>query len=127
VSVPLIAAQLFIAVAMVDVWLLRYDKPLRARGGDAQTMREEFRVYGLPDWFRGLIRVLKLGSAALLVVGIWHPASALVGGLALVFLMAGAIAMHVKVRDPLYKALPATLFFLLSCYVTWANWVTVAG
>ena len=53
----LIGVQGFIAAAMFDVWLFRYNRPLLARGGDAQTMVEEFRVYGLPDWLRQLVRV----------------------------------------------------------------------
>ena len=113
--------QVFVAVAMFDVWLLRYDRPLRARGGNAKTMVEEFRVYGLPDWFRQLVRVLKLGSGVLMVVGIWYPPAALVAGLVLVVLMGGAIAMHAKIRDPLLKWMPATLFFLLSCYVVYVH------
>ena len=76
----LIGVQVFIAVAMFDVWLFRYNRPLRARGGDAKTMVEEFRVYGLPDWLRQLVRVLKLGSAVLMIVGIWYPMAALVSG-----------------------------------------------
>ncbi|MEM6672441.1 MAG: DoxX family protein [Planctomycetota bacterium] len=114
--------QLLLAAAMVDVWLLRYDKPLRARGGDAQTMVEEFRVYGLPDWFRSVIRVLKLGCAVLLVVGIWHAGTALIGGTLLAALMAGAVAMHIKVSDPWLKSVPATFFLLLSAYVAYSHW-----
>lgn len=117
-------AQIFIAVAMYDVWLLRYDKPQRARGGDARTMAEEFEVYGLPVWFRNVIRVLKLASGTLMVVGIWYDQVALIAGTSLVVLMGGAIAMHVKVRDPLYKSIPATTFFLLSAYVAYVHWAT---
>ena len=64
------------------------------------TMVEEFKVYGLPDWSRPLVRVLKLGSGVL---------------------MGGATAMHARIRDPLLKWVPATLFFLLSCYVVYAH------
>jgi len=117
----MIAIQAFIALAMIDVWLLRYDRPLLARGGDATTMVEEFRVYGLPDWFRNLTRVLKLACAALLVIGIWYAAAAFYAGVLLVLLMAGAVAMHVKVHDPLYKSLPAGFFLLLSCYVAYGH------
>ena len=65
--------------------------------------------------------MLKLGSGVLMVVGIWYPPAALVAGLVLVVLMGGAIAMHAKIRDPLLKWMPATLFFLLSCYVVYVN------
>jgi di/tricarboxylate transporter len=114
--------QVFIAVAMFDVWLFRYNRPQRARGGDAQTMAEEFRVYGLPDWFRNLTRALKLTAGTLMVVGIWFPQAALAAGIALVILMGGAITMHIKVRDPLYKSIPATTFFVLSGLVMLDHW-----
>ena len=114
--------QVFIAVAMFDVWLFRYNRPQRARGGDAQTMAEEFRVYGLPDWFRGVVRVLKLAAGTLMVVGIWSPQAALAAGIALVVLMGGAITMHIKVRDPIYKSIPATTFFVLSGLVMLGHW-----
>jgi uncharacterized membrane protein YphA (DoxX/SURF4 family) len=115
-------AQAFIAIAMFDVWLFRYDRPQRARGGDAQSMVEEFRVYGLPDWFRNVVRVLKLTAGTLMVAGIWSAQAALVAGIMLVILMGGAIAMHIKVRDPLLKSIPATTFFVLSALVTYAHW-----
>ena len=114
--------QVFVAVAMFDVWLFRYNRPQRARGGDAQTMEEEFRVYGLPDWFRSLVRVLKLTAGTLMVVGIWSSQAALAAGIALVILMGGAITMHIKVRDPIYKSIPATTFFVLSALVMLDHW-----
>lgn len=117
---PVIAVQVLIALAMLDVWLLRYERPLRARGGDARTMVEEFKVYGLPDWMLPLVRVLKLGAGTLMVVGIWYPVAAAIAGIILVVLMGGAILMHVKVKDPLLKSVPATFFFVLSCYVVFA-------
>ena len=83
-------AQVFIALAMFDVWLLRYDKPQRARGGDAKTMAEEFAVYGLPAWFRNVVRALKLASGTLMIVGIWYDQAAFVAGAMLVLLMGGA-------------------------------------
>ncbi len=118
----LVSAQVFILVAMLDVWLLRYDQPLLARGGDAKTMAEEFRLYGLPDWFRQLVRVLKLGCGAFVFVGIWVPMAAVIAGLMLAVLMAGAIVMHVKIGDPWFKAVPATFFFTLSAFVAYMNW-----
>ena len=115
-------AQVFIAIAMFDVWLLRYNRPQRARGGNATTMAEEFAVYGLPVWFRNVIRVLKLASGTLMILGIWNDRLAVIAGVSLVVLMGGAIAMHIKVRDPLYKSIPATTFFLLSAYVAYTHW-----
>ena len=115
-------AQIFLAAAMLDVWLIRYRRPGIFRGGDSKTMEEEFRVYGLSDSFRNLIRVLKLTAGALMIAGIWQDAVALVAGALLAVLMAGAMCMHFKVKDPLYKAFPSTTFFLMSAWVAWAHW-----
>lgn len=123
----LIVTQVLIAAAMVDVWILRYDKPLRARGGQAQNMVEEFRIYGLPDWFRNLTRVLKLSAAVLLLVGLAVDWAAFAGGALLVALMSGALAMHIKVGDPWLKSVPATFFLALSSFVTYAHWSLVVG
>ena len=42
--------QIVIALGILNVWLLRFGKPSAWRGGDAQNMVQEFRVYGLPTW-----------------------------------------------------------------------------
>ena len=60
------------------------------------------------------MRVLKLGAGALMVAGIWLPVLALIAGLVLAVLMAGAIAMHIKVGDPVKRYLPALSVFSLS-------------
>jgi len=78
---------------------------------------EEFRVYGLSDGMRRLVGALKLSLAALLVVGIWVPAIAVVAALCMAFLMLIAVAMHVKVSDPITKAVPAFCMMVLSLAV----------
>jgi hypothetical protein len=62
-----VSFQFFIFVAMLDVWLIRYNKPVLMRGGNAKTMKDEFKLYGLPDWFRNLMRTLKLLCGFLMV------------------------------------------------------------
>jgi hypothetical protein len=123
----LIAAQIFIASAMADVWLIRYNRPGFFRGGSARTMEEEFRVYGLPDWFRNFIRVSKLSAGGLMIAGIWIPLLAVIAGSGLAVLMLGAVAMHFKVGDPLYKALPSTTFLVLSILVAYFQFGRVAA
>lgn len=106
--------QLVLALGLLNVWLLRAGRTTSYRGGPATSLREEFRFYGLPDWSFALIGVLKVGAALALLAGLWvtpvvTPAAAL-----LVALMLGAIAMHVRVRDPLVKAAPAALMLVMS-------------
>jgi hypothetical protein len=43
--------QIIIALGIVNVWVLRFGKDTRWRGGEAKTLRDEFKSYGLPIWF----------------------------------------------------------------------------
>jgi hypothetical protein len=115
------ALQLFIALGVLNVWLLRFNKPTAWRGGNAQNMREEFRVYGLSDWICTAVGVLKITSALLLFLGLWFPVAAQLGASVLAVLMLGAVVMHVKVADPVRKALPSFCMFILCVIVALLN------
>jgi uncharacterized membrane protein YphA (DoxX/SURF4 family) len=108
--------QVVIALAILNVWLLRYGKATNYRGGSAQSLREEFAVYGLPGWFMGLVGFLKVLFAVLLIAGIWFPAVTKPAAAGMAVLMLGAVLMHVWVKDPLKKALPA-LGMLVLCVI----------
>ncbi len=112
--------QIIIALGIFNVWVLRYGKPTSWRGGDAKNMREEFEVYGLPVWFMGVIGALKLLFATLLIAGVWFPALTMPAALGLAVLMLGAIVMHVKVKDPLQRLLPAVSVLVLCLFVAFA-------
>ena len=111
------ALQVVIAIAVAVVWLVRPNTPSPFRGGSATTIREEFAVYGLPDWSVGAVRAAKLACAALLLLGLAVPSLTPIGAFGMAAFMVGAVAMHVKVRDPLMKSLPAGALLLLSLYV----------
>lgn len=117
----IMCVQLIIALGLINVWIFRFNKVTAYRGGDAKNLVDEFKVYGLPAWFCYFIGFLKLGSAFLLLLGFYFqqlifPASALV-----VALMAGAVSMHLKVNDPIKKALPASAMLLMSLLVCGLN------
>jgi uncharacterized membrane protein YphA (DoxX/SURF4 family) len=109
--------QVVIALSLLLVWLVRSNMETGYRGGDAKNMREEFGVYGLPFWFMILIGILKVGFALLLIAGLWVPRLTLISAIAIAVLMAGALSMHIKVKDPLKKSLPALTLLLLSAVV----------
>lgn len=77
------------------------------RGGGAKTLREEFAVYGLPGWFMISVGVLKVMLALALLTALWISAVAQPAAIGLGVLMVGAFAMHLKVKDPVKKALPS--------------------
>ena len=109
--------QIIVALGIFNVWVLRYGKPTSWRGGDAKNMLEEFEVYGLPVWFMGVIGILKLLCATLLIAGVWFPVLTRPAALGLAVLMLGAVAMHIKVKDPLKRSLPAFSVLVLSLFV----------
>ena len=57
---------------------------------------------------------MKRLAAAMLIAGLWNPALVLPAAVLIVFLMAGALAMHVKVSDPPIRSVPASLMLLMS-------------
>ena len=98
---------LIVALGILNVWLLRSGTVTPYRGGDAKTLREEFAAYGLPPWVMGVVGVLKVGLALALLAAIWIHGVARPAAIGLGLLMLGAFAMHLKVKDPITKALPS--------------------
>ena len=112
-----IAAQITIALSIYNVWFFRFNKPTRYRGKNAETMKDEFISYGLPDYFVWLIGFLKVALATLLLIGIYINSLVFPASIGMAILMIGAIAMHIKVNDDIIKSLPATIFLILSLSV----------
>jgi uncharacterized membrane protein YphA (DoxX/SURF4 family) len=109
--------QVLIALGIFNVWILRFGKPTDWRGGAAANMKEEFEVYGLPLWSVRIVGFLKLLFAACLIAGIWFQSLTRPAALGLAFLMLVAVMMHIKVKDPLKKSLPALTMLVLSVIV----------
>lgn len=105
--------QIVAALGLLNVWLLRFKKSTPYRGGASSSMLEEFAVYGLPHWFAYVVGFLKVTAALCLIAGLWLHALVFPAALTVSILMLGALAMHVKVHDPLKKSLPALLMLAL--------------
>ena len=100
-------AQTVAALWILNVWFNRFNKDTGYRGGAATNMREEFEEYGFSKDQMYVVGAAKVSLAALMLAGhavpkLVRPASA---GLAM--FMLGAIGMHVKVKDPLKRSMPA--------------------
>jgi hypothetical protein len=80
-------------------------------------MSEEFAAYGLPTWSVPAVGFFKLACAAALIAGIWVPVLVRPAAIGLAILMLGAVAMHIKVKDPAKKALPAFCMLVLCLVV----------
>ena len=112
-SSVIVVVQIVVALGILNVWLLRRGRPTAFRGGDAKNMEEEFAVYGLSKGAMVAIGVLKIACAVALIAGVFIPSLTRPAAIVLGVLMLGAVAMHVKVRDPLRKSLPAAVMLLL--------------
>lgn len=108
------ALQIIIALGLLNVWLLRFNKSTAYRGGDSSSLKGEFKAYGLPEWFFIFIGISKVGSALALLAGLIFPFLILPASLLVIALMLGALAMHIRVKDPCMKSLPAFAMLLMS-------------
>ncbi|MBU6374480.1 MAG: DoxX family protein [Bdellovibrionales bacterium] len=115
---PTHLVQLIVALGIFNVWFLRSSLATPFRGGEARTLRDEFRAYGLNDSAFYAVGFLKIASASLLVAGLWFPLVTRPAALLLAALMVGALAMHLKVKDAPMKSLPALIMLSLSLWVS---------
>lgn len=106
--------QIAVALGLLNVWLVRRGSATSYRGGDAQTLKEEFAAYGLSPTLFYVVGALKIGSAISLIAGIWNERLILPAAAVVALLMVGALVMHVKVKDPPIKSLPALLMLIMS-------------
>jgi uncharacterized membrane protein YphA (DoxX/SURF4 family) len=115
-------SQIVVGCGLLNVWLLRFNKPTAYRGGTSASMPGEFAAYGLPAWSCYLVGFLKVASALALLAGLLHPALVLPAALIVALLMAGAVAMHVKVGDPFKKSVPALSVLVLCLIIIAGHW-----
>jgi len=114
--------QIIVGCGLLNVWLLRFNKPTAYRGGTAANMLEEFAAYGLPAWSCYLVGFLKVASAFALLAGLLYPSLVLPGAIVIAILMAGAVAMHLKVGDTFKKSVPALSVLILSALIIYGHW-----
>ena len=113
--------QVIVGLGLLNVWLVRSRSATSYRGGTAQSLKEEFSVYGLPDWTFYLVGGLKIIAGVLLIIGIWVPSLVRLPALVVAVLMVGALAMHAKAKDPVSKYLPAASVLLMCVAILLLN------
>jgi hypothetical protein len=105
--------QLITGLGILNVWILRYNQDTPYRGGTAADMKAEFASYGLPNWSVYLIGGLKITAALALILGIYFESLIIPFASLLGLLMVGALLMHLKVKDPFKKTIPALVMLVL--------------
>ncbi len=102
--------QALVAAAIFFVWVVRYD-----------NLIQEFKQYGLPDWLRDLVGILKLTFSLLLLIGIQRAPLAVAGGIGIAILMGFAFFMHLRVKNSMAKMLPCLSLLALATAIAWIN------
>ena len=115
----IIALKIIVGISIINVWLIKPNKPSKWRGGDATTITEEFSVYGLSKTFYYIVFAVKVGLAILLLVSIKYDVFSLYSSIGLAALLGGSIAMHLKVKDALFKSFPAFLFMVMNLIIAY--------
>lgn len=106
-----ISLQALVAASIFFVWVVRYDNIIA-----------EFKHYGLPDWLRDIVGILKLALALLLLIGIERKPLAVAGGLGIAALMACAFVVHLRVKNPPFKMAPCLSLLLISLGIALLNY-----
>ncbi len=110
-----VCLQALVAAAVFFVWVVRY-----------ANIIQEFKQYGLPDWLRDLVGILKMTFATLLLIGIERPQFAVVGGVGIALLMLAAFVTHLRVKNPIFKILPCLTLLVFSAVIAWINFGSLA-
>jgi uncharacterized membrane protein YphA (DoxX/SURF4 family) len=104
--------QIITASSVFFVWVVRYDNII-----------EEFVYYKLPTWLRDLVGILKISFGIMLLMGIYDEKFKIIGAGGLSLLMIAALLTHVKVKNPIYKALPAVTLLSFSAIIIFSSLV----
>ena len=110
--------QLVIACVIFSVWLIRPNWNTPYRAGDDMNIKEEFAVYGLPDWSVYVVGATKIALAIALLAGYWKSELVVPAAISMAILMAGAVLCHLRIKeDSLSRAVPASSMLLMSLFV----------
>ena len=113
----IIALKLIVGLSILNVWLLRSKKRTPWRGGNAASIEEEFKTYGLPVGVMWVVGSVKVALALLLLASVYYTQLASYAAYGIAFLMLGAVSMHIKIGDPLKKSFPAFTFLVMSLVI----------
>lgn len=109
-----IVIKLIIGLSVLNVWLLRANKPTEWRGAGANSLKEEFKAYGLSMGMMKVVGAIKILLALMILASIVYQPLEQIGAIGMAVMMLGAIIMHIKIKDAIKRSLPAFIFLLLS-------------
>lgn len=112
--------QCIVGISILNVWLVQNKKETQWRGGEAKTIFEEFEVYGLPSWSLYVVGFFKVLAAICLIASIWYTDLKLISALVLALFLSGSVIVHLIIKDPLKKSIPALIFLFMCVYIAYS-------
>tara|TARA_B100000508_G_C11460416_1_gene278996 strand:+ start:1124 stop:1522 length:399 start_codon:yes stop_codon:yes gene_type:complete len=109
--------KILLAISIIHVWSINASKESRWRGGDAKNLREEFRVYGISRMGMYVVGFFKIGLSVTLIASLYYTQLTQIASFGLAFFLMGSIYMHIKIKDPWQKSIPAAFFLLLALVI----------
>jgi hypothetical protein len=113
----IILAKVIIGLGILNVWTIRASNASPWRGLDSINLKDEFTSYGLGLKMFYFVGGVKISASIALLVSIWYPELTLYSSVVLLATLLGSVIMHIKVKDPLKKCLPAISLILLLCFI----------
>ena len=98
------ALKIIAGVAVFFVWVVRYD-----------NIKKEFIDYGLPNWLRDLVGILKISFAIMLQFQ--NIALIMIGSVGIVLLMSGAVVTHIKIKSNFRNILPSITMLIIGLLI----------
>jgi len=98
------ALKIIAGVAVFFVWVVRYD-----------NIKKEFIDYGLPNWLRDLVGILKISFAIMLQFQ--NIALIMIGSVGIVLLMSGAVVTHIKIKSNFRNILPSITMLVIGLLI----------
>ena len=114
-----IILQVIVGLGILNVWLLRFNSSTPYRGGNAGNMKEEFKAYGLSGSLVYVVGFIKVTLAIMLLAGIWIESLVDPAAIGMAIMMAGAIIMHLKIKDSFKQTLPALTLLVICGIIIW--------
>ena len=93
--------KIIATVSVFFVWFVRYE-----------NIRKEFKEYGLPNWVRDLVGILKISFIVMLHSGMERVV--MIGALGILTLMAGAVATHVRMKNNFRRYIASVAMLVIS-------------
>ena len=98
------ALKIITAVTVFFVWVVRYG-----------NIKKEFVDYNLPNWGRDPVGILKISFTLMLQSS--DNQVVIIGSSGIAILMTAALIMHLKIKNPLFKMIPAFIMLSISLII----------